>query len=137
MRHGWLHPGVLGALSAALFFGASTPFAKRLLGEVPPQMLAGLLYLGSGAGLAVVLGARALLAQGGAVGVALPSVREWGWLAGAIVFGGVLGPVLLMYGLVVTPASTASLLLNLEGVFTALAAWFVFRENFDRRIAFG
>jgi len=58
-------------------------------------------------------------------------------LVGAIVFGGVLGPLLLMMGLTRTPASSASLLLNLEGVFTALLAWFVFRENFDRRIALG
>jgi len=53
------------------------------------------------------------------------------------VAGGILGPVLLMSGLRSTPASAASLLLNLEGVFTALLAWFVFRENFDRRIALG
>jgi drug/metabolite transporter (DMT)-like permease len=59
------------------------------------------------------------------------------WLAAAIVFGGLLGPLLLMIGLTRTPASGASLLLNLEGVFTALLAWFVFRENFDRRIALG
>jgi drug/metabolite transporter (DMT)-like permease len=59
------------------------------------------------------------------------------WLAGAVVAGGILGPVLLMSGLRSTPASAASLLLNLEGVFTALLAWFVFRENFDHRIALG
>jgi drug/metabolite transporter (DMT)-like permease len=59
------------------------------------------------------------------------------WLAGTVAFGGVFGPLLLMVGLVRTPASGASLLLNLEGVFTALLAWFVFRENFDRRIALG
>src|SRR5262249_35157274 len=58
-------------------------------------------------------------------------------LAGAIASGGVLGPVLLMLGLRATGAASASLLLNLEGVFTALLAWFAFRENFDRRIALG
>jgi len=137
MRHGWLHAGVLSALSAALLFGASTPFAKRLVGEVPPQMLAGLLYLGSGVGLALVFAGRVAPARRPAGRVVLPSGPEWGWLAGAILFGGVIGPVLLMAGLLVTPASAASLLLNLEGVFTALAAWFVFRENFDRRIALG
>ena len=47
------------------------------------------------------------------------------------------GPLLLMWGLAQTPASSASLLLNLEAVFTALLAWFVFKENFDRRIALG
>jgi drug/metabolite transporter (DMT)-like permease len=130
-------PGIASAILAALLFGASTPFAKRLVGEVPPQILAGLLYLGSGVGLAAVLAVRGLFASGGAPRVALPTGREWGWLAGAILFGGVIGPVLLMVGLVVTPASITSLLLNLEAVFTALLAWFVFRENFNRRIAVG
>jgi drug/metabolite transporter (DMT)-like permease len=58
-------------------------------------------------------------------------------LSGAIFFGGVLAPVLLMLGLSHMPASGASLLLNAEGVFTALLAWFVFRENVDRRVALG
>jgi drug/metabolite transporter (DMT)-like permease len=58
-------------------------------------------------------------------------------LVGTILAGGVLGPVLLMFGLTGMPASGASLLLNAEGVFTALLAWFAFRENFDRRIALG
>jgi drug/metabolite transporter (DMT)-like permease len=59
------------------------------------------------------------------------------WLAGAIASGGIVGPLLLMYGLAHTEASTASLLLTLEGVATALLAWFAFHENFDRRIAVG
>jgi drug/metabolite transporter (DMT)-like permease len=59
------------------------------------------------------------------------------WLAGAIFAGGIIGPILLMVGLVITPASSASLLLNLEGVFTAMLAWIGFKENFDRRIALG
>jgi drug/metabolite transporter (DMT)-like permease len=70
-----------------------------------------------------------------------PSARlaagEWPWLAGAVVSGGVVGPVLLMVGLGGMPASGAALLLNAEGVFTALLAWFAFKENFDRRIALG
>ena len=45
--------------------------------------------------------------------------------------------MLLMWGLAITPASSASLLLNLEGVLTALLAWFIFRENCDARIALG
>lgn len=63
--------------------------------------------------------------------------RDLPWLAGATLAGGVIGPVLLMPGLVHISASSASLLLNLEGVFTALLAWSVFRENFNRRIALG
>lgn len=128
-----LHSGVLYALLAAALFGASTPFAKQLGGEVAPVMLAGLLYAGSGAGLACVFLARRIRGKriAGLSGADIP------WLAGAIAAGGVAGPVLLMYGLAQTPASTASLFLNLESVFTALLAWFAFKENVDRRIALG
>ena len=125
MRH-----GIFAALGAALLFGASTPLAKLLLGDTNPWLLAGLLYLGSGAGLGLVE-----LARGG------PRLRltrsEAGALAGAIAAGGIAGPVLLMWALVRMPASSAALLLNAEAVFTALIAWFAFRENFDRRIALG
>lgn len=120
---------VASALGAAFLFGASTPAAKTLVGEVHPVLLAGLLYAGSGLGLGVWFVAgkrRAALARGD-----LP------WLLGAVLAGGVIAPVLLMVGLAATSAASASLMLNLEGVFTALLAWFAFRENFDRRIAFG
>jgi len=122
--------GVPAALGAALLFGAGTPLAKLLLNDVGPWLLAGLLYLGSGVGLMlyrrVRRASRVRLAR-----------REAPWLAGAILAGGVLAPVLLMLGLAAMPASGASLLLNAEGVFTALLAWFVFRENVDSRIALG
>jgi len=131
-----LPSGVAFAVGAAALFGASTPFAKLLLGEVSPVLLAGLLYLGSGIGLSLVRLARRGQSTLGAGEAALPRA-QWAWLAGAVFFGGALGPVLLMLGLQSTSASTASLLLNLEGVFTALLAWFVFRENFDARIALG
>lgn len=127
--------GVGLALSAAVLFGASAPFAKLLLTESAPQLLAGLLYLGSGVGLGIVW-LRARRSTGASRETQLTRC-DIPWLAGAIVFGGMLGPLLLMIGLTRTPASGASLLLNLEGVFTALFAWFVFRENFDRRIALG
>jgi drug/metabolite transporter (DMT)-like permease len=125
-----LAPGVWAALSAALLFGAGTPLAKWLLGAVSPWLLAGLLYLGSGLGLALY---RYL---SGAAAVRI-SVAEGFWFAGAILAGGIVAPVLLMTGLAGMPASGASLLLNAEGVFTALLAWFAFKENFDRRIALG
>jgi uncharacterized membrane protein len=118
------------ALLAAVLFGASTPVAKALVGDVGPWMLAGLLYLGSGLGLAL------LRALSGAQSSRL-AAREWPWLIGAVLTGGIGGPVLLMFGLSGMPASGASLLLNAEGVFTALLAWFAFKENFDRRIALG
>jgi drug/metabolite transporter (DMT)-like permease len=123
-------PGVSAALGAALLFGAGTPFAKLLLNSVNPWLLAGLLYLGSGISLTLYRRLRRSPA------VSLPR-SEVPWFAGAIVAGGIVGPVLLMLGLTGMPASGASLLLNAEGVFTALLAWFVFKENFDRRIALG
>jgi len=126
---------VVYALASAALFGASTPIAKALVGEMAPLLLAGLLYAGSGVGLLVVLAARQLIEPDRRV--ALPAGAEWLWLAAAILFGGIAAPIALMYGLVSTPASSASLLLNLEAVFTAILAWFVFRENFDRRIALG
>ena len=127
--------GIGLALAAAVLFGASAPFAKLLLADAAPQLLAGLLYLGSGLGLGIVW-LRTRYSAEGARETPLTR-RNVPWLVGAIVFGGVFGPLLLMIGLTGTPASSASLLLNLEGVFTALLAWFVFRENFDGRIALG
>lgn len=124
------------ALGSAVLFGMSTPLAKILVGSVPPLILAGLLYAGSGIGLALILvGRRQLRPRESSM--SLPQRGEWFWLAGAIFFGGVAGPVALMYGLARSAASTASLLLNLEAVLTALLAWFLFRENFERRIMLG
>jgi drug/metabolite transporter (DMT)-like permease len=129
--------GVAYALIAALLFGASTPLAKLLLHDVSPVLLAGLLYAGSGLGLLILLTLRELRTRDTLARLARPSLREVGWLAGAIIAGGVTAPVLLLLGLQWLGAAQASLLLNLEGVLTALLAWFVFHENFDRRIAIG
>ena len=122
---------ILYALAAAALFGASTPLAKLLLGETSPLMLAGLLYLGSGIGLLFWLSFRRRAQRPRLSNNDLP------WLAGAIAAGGIAGPALLMYGLVRSDGATASLLLNLEGVFTAVIAWVVFRENVDRRVFIG
>lgn len=130
--------GIGYAIQAAILFGAATPLAKLLLlNEAPPLLLAGLLYLGAGLGLALWIVARRGLGALGKTDEAALSVSDLPWLGGAILTGGVLGPILLMTGLRLTPATSASLLLNLESVFTTLMAWFVFRENFDRRIAVG
>lgn len=124
------NPGVQSALLSAVLFGAGTPFAKLLLESVSPWLLAGLLYTGSGVGLGLYRIIRRLHRV-------RPTRKELLPLSGAILFGGVLGPLLLLLGLANLPAAGASLLLNAEGVFTALLAWFVFKENFDRRIALG
>ncbi len=127
-----MNRSVLYALAAAALFGASTPFAKLLVGHLPPMLLAGLLYLGSGIGLMTLRLSR----DRGWKSPRL-SRSEWPWLLVAIVFGGILGPVALMFGLITSSGSTASLLLNLEAVLTATIAWVVFKENADRRIVLG
>jgi drug/metabolite transporter (DMT)-like permease len=127
---------VLALLSAALF-GVSTPAAKLLLGTVDPAVLAGLLYCGAGLGIAAVRRAGLFVSGQTTPSEAALGRKDVPYLAGAIVAGGVVGPVLLMAGLQRTDASAASLLLTLEGVATALMAWFIFHENFDRRIALG
>lgn len=124
------------AIAAALLFGASTPLSKILLGRADPVLLAGLLYLSSGFGLALWRIFRGRFQKGMNREASL-KVADLPWLGGAILAGGVAGPILLMVGLKATSASSASLLLNLEGVFTATLAWFVFKENFDRRIMLG
>lgn len=126
--------GVIQALGAAALFGVSTAIAKGLLATIGPQVLAGLLYLGSGGGLLVVWTTARLRGQRAETPLQVSDLK---WLSGAIVFGGMIGPVLLLLGLERTPASAASLLLNLEGIFTAAIAWTAFRENADRRIVTG
>ena len=123
---------VLAALGAAALFGASTPFAKQFVGDMSALLLAGLLYLGSGVGLT---GLRILRDRGWRNPGLTRS--EWPWLLAAIAFGGVAGPTLLMLGLASMSAASASLLLNLEGVLTAVLAWVVFKENADRRVMLG
>lgn len=133
--HSVIWPGMPLALASAVLFGATAPFAKLLLGEVEPQLLAGLLYLGAGIGLAVVHFGRA------GFGIPAPEAplraRDVPWLAAVVLFGGVAGPLFLMLGLARTEAASGSLLLNLEGLFTIGIAWLVFRENVDRRLALG
>ncbi|MGO3928367.1 DMT family transporter [Rhodopseudomonas pseudopalustris] len=126
------------ALLSAAMFGVSTPAAKALLGSIDPIVLAGLLYCGAGAGVAALRRSGLVGGRSAADAPETPLVRaDLPWLAGAIVAGGILGPLLLMVGLSHTDAASASLLLTLEGVATALLAWLAFHEHFDRRIAVG
>ena len=121
---------VLQALLAALFFGASAPISKLLLGDVPPVLMAAFLYLGSGMGISLIKLYQRLTSNQKEAGIRRPDVV---WLAGAIVSGGILAPILLMVSLKNTPASTASLLLNFEGVGTTIIALFFFHESISRR----
>jgi len=129
--------GILYAVLSAALFGVSTPTVKAFLASTDPMVLAGLLYCGAGLGVALFRRfAQPILLPSGGEEAAL-SHGDVVWLSGAIVAGGVAGPVLLMLGLTRTNAATASLLLTLEGLATALIAWLVFRENLGRRIILG
>lgn len=130
-KSGWT--GATLALASAALFGASTPLAKSLLGSVSPWLLAGLLYLGSGLGLGVLS-----LIRGSQAHLETPLRRQdLPWLASAVAAGGVAGPLLLMLGLSTTPAASAALLLNLEGLATMAIAWIAFREATGTRIVIG
>jgi drug/metabolite transporter (DMT)-like permease len=130
-------PGVPLALTSAVLFGASIPLARTLIGAgLDPGLLAGLLYLGSGVGLALVTTVQRLRRTAPAREAPI-APADLPVLALVILAGGVIGPVLLFFGLARMHASAASLLLNVEGLATMGIAWIVFRENVDRRIAAG
>ena len=124
-------PYILQALLAALFFGASAPIAKLLLGDnIAPIFLAAFLYLGSGTGITLVKLTQRMRSKDVEAGIKSPDIK---WLAGAIISGGILAPIILMISLQNTSASTASLLLNFEGVGTTVIALLVFKEAISRR----
>jgi drug/metabolite transporter (DMT)-like permease len=120
------------ALSAALLFGSSVPLAKLMLDSIDPLMLAALLYLGSGIGMAgLKLGQKA---AGKAQSEASMKRADAPWLLGALLVGGVAAPVILLFALDSTPSSTAALLLNFEAVGTVLIAGLMFREAIGKRV---
>jgi drug/metabolite transporter (DMT)-like permease len=122
------------ALGSAALFGAAAPLSKLLLENVSPFMLAGLLYLGAGLGLAIY---KLLRARNADSTEAKLNRADIPWLALAIAMGGVIAPVVLLLGLMKSTASSSALLLNLEGLATLLIAWLVYRENVDRRLFVG
>ena len=124
--------GAAAGLAAAALFGLSTPLAKLLLPGTGPVMLAALLYLGAGTGLALATAIRRR--RGGAEQREAPVRAADAWLlAGVILCGGVLGPILMLGGLARVSATVAALLLNLETPFTMLLAVFLFGEHLGQR----
>ncbi len=132
-----MNRGVAPALAAAALFGASTPLARALVGSIDPLWLAGLLYAGSGFGLLLVLAVRHWGGAGERRRVASIARGDVWWLAATAVSGGVIAPALFTFGLRATSGASASLLLNLETVFTVAIAWFVFREHRNARVVTG
>lgn len=125
-------PAIIFAIVSALLFGFGAPLARLLLNDTSPQMLAGLLYLGSGSGLALWRLWRP--SQGQEAPLRRKDLPALGLM---VICGGLLGPWLLMEGLQHTDAARGSLLLNLESVATLLIAWLILREAVDRRLLLG
>lgn len=126
--------GVLSALAAAFLFGVTTPVAKVLLTDAGPVILAGLLYLGTGIVLLIYRKAAPYLSSFHRRSESKLNRAELPYLAGAVVTGGILAPILLMTGLSSLPAGTASLMLNGELVITLLLAVLLFHEPVDKRM---
>jgi drug/metabolite transporter (DMT)-like permease len=126
-------PLAFAMISAALF-GTSLPLAKLLVGEIPPVVLVGFLYLGAFAGLTAYSLIGWKRGAGQAERAAPLRRKDWPWLAGAVLTGGILGPVSLMTGLTLVSGFSASLLSNLEGAATAIIAVLFFKENPGRRV---
>ncbi len=126
--------GLHSAILSAVLFGMSPVACKLLVDDMPSALLAGLLYLGSGLGLTMVVLRQKIPAQ---ALVASLSWRQWGYLVGAILSGGVAAPLFLAYGICYGTASEVSLLLNFETVATTLLAWLVFHEQIGLRVWIG
>jgi drug/metabolite transporter (DMT)-like permease len=131
MKRNHLYPLFL-AILAALLFGVSAPLAKLLLGEIKPVMLAAFLYFGSGFGLLAIKGFQRFT-RSQTDHEARITRADIKWLAGATLAGGVTAPIVLMFCLRNTPAVTASLLLNFEGVATTIIAALIFKEGVSHR----
>jgi len=119
--------GAVLGLAAAASFGLSAPLAKLLLASISPVLLAGLLYLGAAAGLWLHRLARPTTREARLVGGDVPT------LAGVVLAGGIVGPVLMLLGMQRVSALAGSLLLNLEAPFTMLLAVAVFHEHLGRQ----
>jgi drug/metabolite transporter (DMT)-like permease len=122
--------GVIAALISALLFSLSAPLGKLLLQDIPPLLLAGLLYLGCGLGLAALTSFRRLVSRHDPTCVE-SKLRglDYLYLGGAVLAGGVAAPIFLLYGLLTVSAGTASLLLNSEAILTVFIAALIFKES--------
>ena len=132
MKKNNIYPMIQAILAAALF-GACTPISKLLLGYIEPIPMAAFLYLGSGVGM-LLFGIARRMKHNFTEPEAKIGKEDIKWLIGAIMAGGVIAPIVLMFSLRNTPASTASLLLNFESVATTLIAVIAFKEAIGRRI---
>ena len=122
---------IIFAILAAALYALNAPVAKLLLQNVPPSMMAALLYLGAGLGMLGLGFVRKMTGQ--------PSTeqhltrKDWPYTIGMIVLD-ILAPIFLMIGISRTTAANASLLNNFEIVATSLIALLIFKEKISRRL---
>ena len=121
-------------IASAVLFGLSAPLSKILIRDIAPVALAGLLYAGAFLGLSFYTVGKRWSGRESAHSAATLRKKDIPWLAGSIFTGGIGGPICLLLGLARISGTSVSLLLNLEGLATALIAVLVFRENAGRRI---
>lgn len=121
--------GALAGLAAAALFGLSAPIGKRLVGDIDPELLAGLLYGGAAAGFWIVR-----IIRGAPADEAPLTRKELPAVAAVALLGGAVAPVLLLIGLARVSGVAGSLLLNLEAVATIALAGLVFGEHVGRRV---
>jgi drug/metabolite transporter (DMT)-like permease len=122
------------AIIAAVLFGISSPLSKLLLADMPPVALAGFLYLGAFAGVFLYWFSTYKSTDSPENRAARLEKKDWPWLLTATLAGGIIAPICMMYGLSMISGFSASLLLNLEGIFTTLIAVAIFKENAGRNL---
>ncbi|MDA8414269.1 MAG: EamA family transporter [Desulfobacteraceae bacterium] len=130
IKTGLMHGPLLATLSAVLF-GISPALCKLVIGEMSPILLAGLLYLGSGIGLSFVLVRQRINIIRETRGISRLHRLK---LLCAVLAGGVIAPLCLVYGIKHGKASEVALLLNLETVATTIIAWRIFKEQVSRNV---
>lgn len=119
------------AILAALLYGISSPISKLLLTKIPPTLMAALLYLGAGIGMACVNTYNIAMKKERLE--AKMTMKEMPYIVGMILLD-IVAPIFLMLGLTMTASSNASLLNNFEIVATSLIALFIFKETIGKRM---
>ena len=117
------------ALLAALFYAINVPLSKVLLRFVGPTLMAALLYLGAGAGIAVL----SILRKKDRSGTQRLARKDLPYVSGMIVLD-VAAPIFLMLGISYGSSANASLLGNFEIVATTVIALCIFKETVSKRL---
>lgn len=129
-----IRKGIGLAVLAAALYAINAPFSKMLLKHMPPTLMAGLLYIGAGLGMAVIALIRKIKkterAESKLTKAELPYTV-------AMILLDIAAPVCLLVGLRATTAANAALLNNFEIVATAIIALMVFREKISPRLWLG